>query len=143
MGARRGWFRGYVLYLEDKPRAFWGGTLYKNVFFLAWTGYEPELRRYELGTILFLRLVEDLIAEKAEEVDFGFGTAPYKERFGDRGWSDDVAYIFAPTVRGALLNCLASFGAQWSRVLKRALQKLDLENWLKRVWRRKLTEQET
>jgi len=140
LAARRNWLHAYILYIEEKPRAFWAGSLYKGVFFLAWTGYDPALRKYELGTIVLLRLIEDLTAQGAREIDFGYGTAPYKERFGDQNWVDDVAVLFAPTIRGGSLNLLLSASSYFSRGLRLLLKGANLEQWLRRVWRRKLTD---
>lgn len=104
--AQNGRLRGYVLYVDDRPKAFWCGTLYKGVFHLAWTGYDPEWKQYELGTVVFLKMVEGLCEEKIREIDFGLGAAFYKERFGDRSSEEASIRIYSPTIRGVVINCL-------------------------------------
>ncbi len=47
--ADRGAFRGYVLQLGGVPKAFWMGCVYGDTFHSEYTGYDPELRQYEIG----------------------------------------------------------------------------------------------
>jgi hypothetical protein len=131
--------RGYVLYVDERPRAFWCGTLYRGAFHLAWTGYDPEWRKYELGTVLFLKLVEDLCAEKVQTIDFGLGEAFYKERFGDQSWEDASVYLYSATARGIAINCLRTIMGLVSRGARTVLSALGLVAKLKTYWRRQLS----
>jgi hypothetical protein len=132
-------FRGYVLYVDERPRAFWCGTLYRGVFHLAWTGYDPEWRKYELGTVLFLKLVENLCSEKVQTVDFGLGEAFYKERFGDQSWEEASVYLYSATAQGIAINCLRTLLGLVSRGIRTVLGSLGLVSKLKTYWRRRLS----
>jgi hypothetical protein len=135
-------FRGYILYIDDQPRAFWCGTLYKRVFHLAWTGYHPEWKKYELGTALFLKMVENLCGERVGEIDFGLGEASYKERFGDESWEEATVHIYSPTLRGASLNLMRLTLECFSRTAKAILRSLGIIARLKRLWRDRLRKKE-
>ena len=63
LSADKGRLRAYLLYVDDKPCAFWIGTLYGKVFYLDFTGYDAAFKRYEPGTILLMWVIEDLSAE--------------------------------------------------------------------------------
>jgi CelD/BcsL family acetyltransferase involved in cellulose biosynthesis len=89
LAADRGWFRGYMLYLRDKPVAFWHGNAYKGSFGVVATGFDPAYAEDRPGTYLLMRAVEDLSASgSAQVLDFGFGDADYKRHFGD-GFSEE------------------------------------------------------
>jgi hypothetical protein len=134
--------RGYILYVDGHPRSFWCGTLYKQVFHLAWTGYHPDWKKYELGTVLFLKMVENLCGEEVQEIDFGLGEASYKERFGDENWEEATVHIYSPTLRGATLNLLRLTLECFSRTAKAVLRSLGIITRLKRFWRDRLGKKE-
>ena len=119
--AGKGRLRAYVLRIGDRPYAFWMGTIYNGIFYPDFTSYDPALRKYELGTIVFMRMIEDLVADGIKTVDFGFGDAFYKERFGDQSWKEVSLYIFAPTVKGITCNFLRTVTSVISRFGKTVL----------------------
>jgi hypothetical protein len=83
--ASRGQLRVQLLEINGRVRAFWFGYLYRDVFHLSETGYDPDLSRYKVGTLSIIRLSDELAREGIRKVDFGIGDAHYKQRFGD--WS--------------------------------------------------------
>jgi hypothetical protein len=136
--AGKTWLRAYVLYLGNRPCAFWLGTLYKGVFHSGFTGYDPEYRKYELGTLVFMKMVEQLCAEETEAIDYGLGDAYYKQRFGDQSWQEASVRIFAPTLRNVLLN-MAQTGIETPALwLKSFLSRTNLQQLIKTLWRRRL-----
>ena len=138
MSADHGWLRAYLLYVDDKPCAFWMGTLYGKVFHLDFTGYDSTFKRYEPGTILFMRMIEDLTNNKVEEIDFGFGDAFYKQRFGDQHWDESSVYIYAPTIKGILFNTIRTINLILYKNLLRLAEKTNILQKIKRLWRDKL-----
>lgn len=138
LAASKGWLRAFLLYVEEEPWAFWIGTLYKNTFHLDFTGYDPRFQKYEPGTILFVKMLESISAENVETVDFGFGPAFYKQRFGDKQWEETSCYVFAPSVKGKFLFCLYSSVKSVERLLRLLLAKSNFLDRLKKLWRRKL-----
>lgn len=131
--------RGYVLYINNNPAAFWIGSQYLDTFYLAYTGYLTQYEKYELGTILFLKLVEDVIScDTIHTIDFGFGDAGYKRRFGDLSWEESSVYLFPHTMKGFLLNTARTSSALAYKLAVRFLERFDLLEKIKKIWRRKL-----
>jgi hypothetical protein len=138
--AEKGCLRAYLLYVADKPCAFWIGTLYKDIFYLDFTGFDSAYRKYEPGTILFVNMVQDLIENRIAFVDFGFGDALYKERFGDLSWREVSLYIFAQTAKGMRINAIRTLIVLVSKYTKLALEKTKLVGKIKKIWRTSLSE---
>ena len=136
--SRNGWLRAYVLYLRGQPAAFWIGRLYKNVFFSDSTGYDPAFRDYELGTIVFIRMIDELCREGVRSLDFGLGDAMYKQRFGDESWSEAAVRIFAPRLRMAALNAAQTCIELPVLAARSLLRRTDLQQRLKTLWRKRL-----
>jgi hypothetical protein len=133
--ARRGWLRSYVVFVEDKPLAFWSGEQIGNTFFLTWTGFDPSYRKYEIGTILFLKMVEDLLSCGIKEMDYGLGWAQYKERFGDVCLLDQDVIVYAPTLKAFRLNLVLALEGFFNRVGKNLLSMLKVRDKFKKMWR--------
>lgn len=102
---RRGWFRTYVLYLEEDPIAFWPGYAYGGTFFIGTPGYDPEFGQYRIGMYLLGRMIDEFCGDPdVHAVDFGFGDAEYKRRFGSESWEECNVRLFAPTPRALAIN---------------------------------------
>ena len=107
LATERGWFRGYMLYLRDKPVAFWHGNAYRGVFGIGATGFDPTFADDRPGTYLLMRAVEDLCAdESVHTLDFGFGDADYKRHFGDGFVDEEDVVVFAGKPRALAVNTL-------------------------------------
>ncbi len=136
--AERGWLRAYILYVGDRPCAFWIGTLYDGVFHLDYTGYDPAYRKYEPGTILFIRMVEGLCGEKIKTMDFGFGDAFYKERFGDEKWEEASVFLYASSLKGLRLFVCRTGADVLTHIAERILRNLKITAKVKKMWRDRL-----
>jgi len=134
--AKQGKLRAYVLYAGGKPCAFEFGIEYGNVFFPEHIGYDPLLRSCSPGTVLFIRVMEDLIEQSNVRVfDYGFGAAAYKERFGTKSWPEASVYIFAPRLYPIIINILQSSVGTLNTGLQYVVQKMGSVGWIKRQWR--------
>lgn len=109
--ARKGWLRGYVLYVGANPIAFSLGCLYGGVFYSDDIAFDPDFSRYSPGTVLQARVLEDLCARQASGIDFGPGDALYKARFGTMRRDQASLYLFPSTFRGVALNSLRTLTA--------------------------------
>jgi hypothetical protein len=138
--ARHGRFRGIIMYIKGQPGAYWCGTVFGDTLHLGATGYLPELRKYELGTLLFLRLLEDCCGTEVLRLDFGFGDAPYKQRFADESWLEETVHLYAPTFRGVMISCVRSLNFVTNQIAKRILDKLHVTQHLKTWWRQRLSQ---
>ena len=106
VAAEGGWLRIYVLHLEDKPAAFWMGTLYDRCLQADHVGYDPAWSQFSPGIFLFLNILEDLRNADIEVVDFGGRSSQLKQCFGASRRAGSQIHIYAPTVRGVRLSLL-------------------------------------
>ncbi len=128
--ADNGWWRAYILYIKDRPVAFWTGEFYRKEFSLLYTAFDPEYRIYRVGLALLLKLIEDMCGLHARLIDFGVGTQYYKELLGNDFHLEAEVTLHAPSARGILANVLGSATAFLNNALvvlmhRIGLQKLD------------------
>jgi CelD/BcsL family acetyltransferase involved in cellulose biosynthesis len=137
----RGWFRGYILYLNDAPAAFWHGNAYKGVFGIGATGFDPAFADARPGTYLLMRAVEDLAADgSVHTLDFGFGDAEYKRHFGDECRPEEDVVLVERRARPLALN-LARTGLQGTtKVARGAVERVGGLGRLRRRRRERLAE---
>lgn len=143
MSARRGWLRIYLLYIGGRPCAFWIGTLYEGSFCSDYLGFDPQFDEYSPGTYLLTIMIEDFCNTGVKEIDFGPGDGRYKERFGNRNLTESSVYIFAPSLKGYLLNVLRTATGLIDDGLRRILIRTSLFAKMKKLWRIRLREQTT
>jgi CelD/BcsL family acetyltransferase involved in cellulose biosynthesis len=140
LALERGWFRAWMLYLDGAPVAFWHGEAYRGVFRIGIPGYDPALASLRVGTYVFVRMVEDLCADdNVDTIDYGFGDAEYKRRFGTRNRLEEDVLVFAPTLRAVRINLVRSSLLTGVDVVTRMLARTDAVERLKRGWRRRLS----
>jgi hypothetical protein len=137
--ARRGWLRGYILYLDEKPCAFWIGSLRNQVFLSDYLAFDSAYSKYAPGMYLILKVIEELCNGKIDRVDFGPGDAPYKERLGNADWQESLMYIFAPTIRATGVNAFRLAVGLVNHAAMSILRKTRLLGSAKRLWRTRLT----
>lgn len=138
LAAGKGWLRAYVLYVHNAPSAFWLGTLYKGIFHLDFTGYDPAFRKYEPGTILFLKMLEDLCTKNVRSIDFGLGDAGYKQRFGEQCWMEASVFVFGATLAGMRLKLVHTATNLVSLGLTKAMSSDQFKRFRK-AWRKQLS----
>ena len=136
--ATRGQTRVSLLEIGGVPKAFWLGTIYRGVFHSGATGYTPDMRQFEVGTAMFLRLTDELAAEGIERLDFGLGDADYKERFGDQSRREADVQLFGRTARGRMLQAYLGGTETFNRVARRTAQRLGVFARIKQAWRARL-----
>jgi hypothetical protein len=132
--------RAYILYIGDKPIAFWNGFHYGSTFFTWTTGYDPHYRDLRPGLFLLQRVFMDLCGEKTvSEVDFGSGDAQYKRDWCDDNREEVSMYLFAPNVKGVALNALRTPLLACSGAARWGLNKTNLLQRAKKLWRSSLS----
>ena len=134
LAAERGWFRGFVLYLDDVPAAFWHGTAYRGVFYTGPTGYDPAHRDLRLGTYVLGKMVEKLCGE-VDWMDFGSGDAEYKRHFSDENRLEEDVTVFAPRPRAVAINLAQTTVRGASRASKALLARSGRLRAARRAWR--------
>jgi hypothetical protein len=134
----RGFFRSYFAYLDGRPGAFWMGTRFGDTYYSGDTGYDPELRVDRVGELLLARMLEALRKEAGLRwFDFGFGDSDYKRRYSTHSFEEATVAMFAPTVRGALLNTARSMVRGVNRTVKSTAKRLELLDWVRSRLRRR------
>lgn len=137
--ARDGWLKAYVLYVGDEPCAFQFDTRYRGTQFTEYGSFDPRWSRGSPGIVLLTKVLEQLCEESdVQAVDYGFGHADYKEKFGTDCWSEGSVYIYAPRFRPMLIKMAMYVNQAFSVALGRATACLKLDSWVKRNWRRML-----
>lgn len=134
--ARNGWLRAYVLYLGDQPCAFQFDVQYEGAQFSEYGSFDPKWSRGSPGIVLLIKVLEELCKESdISRMDFGFGDALYKRKFGTDNWLEESVYIYAPRLRPTLINMVMSMNLVFS-LLRRAVKKLNMDGCIKRNWRK-------
>ena len=137
--AENDWLRVYVLYLNDKPCAFFTGYKYANIYHPEATGFDRDYQYYSPGMYLMMRIIEDFCADKdVDIIDFGFGDADYKRLYCDQKWNDAGVYLFAPTLNGIRLNTTRSLIAFCSHSAEKILNHFKMVRWVKKKWRQQV-----
>jgi CelD/BcsL family acetyltransferase involved in cellulose biosynthesis len=135
----RGWFRAYVLYLDGEPVAFWHGHAYRGVFSTGVPGFDRAHAELRVGNYVLLKLIADLCeAPDIHTLDYGFGDAEYKRRFGTRRREERDVHLYASSFKGLRVNGVRSGLLGASALAKRLLGGETLAR-VKRGWRGRLS----
>ena len=139
LAARKGWLRAYLLYLGDRPCAFWIGMLYGDSFVGEYVGYDPEFRLHSPGMFLMMRVIERFCrrpdGDVVRELDLGFGQAEYKSTLCNHLAHERIAFVFAPTWNGVVLKFFRSTTTVLDKAARKALTSAKVLPRLKRAWR--------
>jgi len=136
VSAHHGWLRMSILYIKGEPCAFQLGLLYGRTYFLEQLGFHPKWTHWNVGTVLFNKILEDLCRNPSiERFNFGFGDAQYKRSYGNECWSEASVCIFAPRAYPLLVNALQSTTTGLSLGMQYVLDRTGLTGWIKRRWR--------
>lgn len=101
--AKIGALRSYVLCHRQTPIAFMRGAMWNGRFVHDEIGYDTSFAKHAPGTMLLLRVLDDLIADGTPMVvDFGAGDAAYKRQFGTRQSASGQVILTRPGPRPAL-----------------------------------------
>jgi hypothetical protein len=142
LAARKGWLRANLLYLGDRPVAFWIGMLYNGSFVSEYLGYDPEFRRSSPGMVLIMQVIERFCrranGDAVRELDFGLGHAEYKVALRTNGWLEAAVYIFGPTLKGLILKSMRTTTMVIDSCARKILASTEYFPRLKKAWRGRL-----
>ncbi len=137
--AAQGMLWAHVLRLDGEPAAFVSGYALGDTLHLEHLGFDPRFRRFQPGTWLLFRVIEEACADPAlRRIDFGSGDADYKRRYCTDSDQEVSVFVFAPTAHGAWLSAVRSTTSWLTVGLSRVLARAGLLTWLKGRWRRRL-----
>ncbi|MBN2591383.1 MAG: GNAT family N-acetyltransferase [Sedimentisphaerales bacterium] len=141
--AANGWFRGHIVFANNKPCAFLLGLKYENIYYMVNMGYDPSFKSYNPGLILFLKVLEGLCYNPTIEfVDFYFGDAEYKNRYGTEFWYESNVCLFAPRMYPMFIKAIQGTTMYMDAGLKYVINKMGLVDKIKRHWRNLLSTKE-
>lgn len=136
LAAERGWLRVYVLEMEGKPVAYWAGPVYEGVFTVDFTSFDPEYSHYHPGQLALLSMIEEFCADPlVRQIDFGYGEAAYKSRFGSWSSTDANVIHFARSARGQAWRAVRMLVSGSHRMVRSALERWNLLDRLRTGWR--------
>lgn len=133
-----GYFRCYIVYVNDVPGSFLIGYNYYGNYFLEYTGVAMEFEKYSLGTYMYLKVIEDLsISGFAERIDFSHGPDRYKKSLSSQNIPDIRIKLYIPKISNLIFIINISFNSilnKWTRAL---LKKIGLYEILRKRIREK------
>ena len=137
--ARAGTLRGCILYIRERPCAFFLGRQYKSTFFAEYTGYDPECSKYSPGMFLLVHSIRESfeLATGAVQFDLGSGDHAYKRVLCNVGWEEGIAYLYAPNWRGFVLNAQITATAFTNAVLRKIAKRNGLLKKARKEWQQR------
>jgi CelD/BcsL family acetyltransferase involved in cellulose biosynthesis len=141
--ANRGQLRAQVLEIDGRVRAFDIGIIYNDTFFGSEVAYDPDLSEFTPGTLVMLRMIDELVKEGVRKVDWGLGDAHYKRQLGSHSWREASIWLFAPTRKGIVLRSLLRLSIMADSTARQVLKKLKLTDRLKATLRKRVTKNGT
>jgi hypothetical protein len=123
--ANTGWLRGFILYLDGIPAAFWIGTQRRGVFTSDYLAFDPDLGDYAPGMYLIIECVGMLVRDEGSRLyrlDWGQGDQEYKQRLATHARDVAAIYIFAPRLLGIMVNLLRLTMGRINQIAKHELR---------------------
>ncbi len=134
--AEKGWMRMSIIYVDEEPCAFQLGFYYGNMYYLDQVGYDHDWGKWSIGTVLFIKVLEDLCKEPSiNRFDFGFGDADYKRNYSDRKHDEETVYIFAPRLYPMMIKGLKSTFHSLDSNMSSIIHKVGIGKKIKKAWR--------
>lgn len=137
--ATNGWLRVHILFVGDKPCAFSYVLKYGGTYFGELIGYHPEWKDFNVGTILDVKVLEQICGDpEVVRVDGGFGDGEHKRWGESKSWPEASVHIFAPQVFPVFVNMVRSSTLGISLVVQYLVTKLGVFNFVQRYRRRRV-----
>jgi hypothetical protein len=137
--ASNGYFRGYILYVDKIPVSFILGINYKSNFYLEYTGLTLEYEKYQLGTYLYLKMIEDISKNGiADNIDFTHGSDLYKKILSSSNIKDIRIRLYIPKISNILFNLNLSFSSLLNKFGRVVLKKTGYYSKVRKGIRDKL-----
>lgn len=77
--SKKNWLSLNVLNLSGKPVAVEYGFKYRSEYYAYMAGFDPDYSQYNVGNMLFVDIITQLIQEGLTNYDFLRGAEPYKD----------------------------------------------------------------
>jgi hypothetical protein len=137
-----GWLRAYFFYVKEEPIAFLLCTQYGRTLHLDTTGYSPEYKKYEPGTAIILKVLEEgFSSDGIDFMDFGPGDADYKHRLGTHNWEEETLQAYGLKPSSVFLYVVQKTTGVLEHLARGLVQTLGMEQRIKRFWRNRLSQE--
>ena len=106
VGLEHGWIRGYLLYLDAEPIAYWLCSVYGGTILIRTAGYDNAYAEQRVGIHLLMRVVEDACADPALRRARlrARATPPTSSSSATSSWQERNLVVFAPSFRARRIN---------------------------------------
>lgn len=109
----------FMLFVNKMPRAYYCGFIQRGAFVFISTAYDLQYSKFRIGSLLMWHVLECLWTdENINVIDYGSGQFFYKELICDISWDEASFYIFQPSFKGFLINCVGTIFRFGSKILK-------------------------
>ena len=136
MTAELGWFRSYILFVNERPIAFQVGHLFQGTFHAQEIGYEPAWAKQQVGIFLHTEIVQDLFScnKPIKVFDFGNTDTIHKQRLSNFSREEGFVYLLPNSLKGKLFGMCMSVNQQISDIGLKLVDYLRLkERILKKI----------
>ena len=136
LAREKGWLRVWMLYIDDRPVAFWWGIAYAGVLCIGSPGYLPEFAKDRVGYYVLRRMLEDAADDPhTTSIDFGTRDADYKERFGDLRSEVSDVLLFARRPRALAVHAFLRSEERLLALGRAGLARAGRTEELRQWWR--------
>ncbi|MBI3843449.1 MAG: GNAT family N-acetyltransferase [Planctomycetes bacterium] len=133
--ARLGRWRSYVLECAGEPIAYQLGVVYGETYFLEATGHLTDYESFSPGTVLLLRVIQDLCEARLSRIDYGFGDAEYKRIYGTESSAERTLRVYGRRVRPSVARIMDVGTLAASGLAKRFGRSVGVLEKVKKKWR--------
>ena len=140
ISAKRGRLRGYLLYIEEVPCAFYICQIYKEIVYFRSSGFDFRYKNCSPGVVLLKHVLEDIYKHEKniKEIDWGKGDQIFMKHLGNYSFKVGSIYIFPPSIYGLWLNFIKVFLFFIKTFVKAILIKFGLRDKISSYWRQRL-----
>ena len=125
--AKKGYFRSYILYLNNIPVSFMEGVNYRRHFVGENTGFDMEYEKFQTGSYIKLKLIEDIAQTKcADFIDFQIGADRWKQNFSSQEDEEIRVKIYLPKFSNIFFKVTFTVFPYLNRLVRRLLKKTML-----------------
>jgi hypothetical protein len=136
--ARMGAMRSYILEHEGAPVAFMQSVQWKGTVLGIETGYDQAYAKFSPGTILLVRMLEDLLAKDTpRRLDFGWGDAEYKQMFSNERTVSGRVLLVRRAIKPLLVARLRDLGQTIARFVRAGVNRSNSLVCMIRKWKRR------
>ncbi|MFA5975528.1 MAG: GNAT family N-acetyltransferase [Elusimicrobiota bacterium] len=104
---KEGLLNFHFLYSGDTPVTARYGFIYKNKAYCYQNGFDPEWKKWSVGAVLTLLVIEQAFKDRLDEFDFLKGAESYKSLWSNGVREEMLLIIFNGSLRGSLCRKMA------------------------------------